>query len=299
MKHVFIINPTTKSDNVKEKIELYLQNNADIDGEIYLTKKRLDATEFVKNYIKNNPNEKIKFYACGGDGTLNEVANGIYGAENAVLAVYPCGNGNDFIKCVGEKEDFLDLNKNTGGVEKKIDLIKVNNKYCINVCNFGLDAIACKKANELKDKKKNDPYTKGTLYALFNGRKNKCKIYADGKIINENGEYLLCTAANGEYIGGAYKCAPNYDVSDGLMEVCMIKIVSIPRFLMLVGKYKKGLHLQDERFKDIINYTRAKKLHLVADEPFDICLDGEMYFDKEFDIEIIPSAITLSLPLEK
>ena len=140
MKHVFIINPNSGKQELKEELfNKIKEKQNEINYEIYVTKGSKDATNYVKEYLTKNT-EEVTFYACGGDGTINEVVSGMIGYNNAILACYPCGSGNDFVKIYGGKENFLDLNKLINGNEEKIDVMKVNDKYAINVTNFGFDA---------------------------------------------------------------------------------------------------------------------------------------------------------------
>ena len=109
MKHIFIVNPKSGKKDSTEYISAFLQeNHKDLNFEIYNTKGIKDATQYVKN-ICENTQEEITFYACGGDGTLNEVVNGAYGYENKYITVYPCGSGNDFVKVFGKTNHFKDF----------------------------------------------------------------------------------------------------------------------------------------------------------------------------------------------
>ena len=109
MKHIIIINPKAGVNNEPAKIKENVEKNfVGLEYEIYFTKGPKDATNFVRNYLSNN-NDEVRFYSCGGDGTLNEIANGMIGFDNAQLACYPIGSGNDFIKYFGKVESFLDF----------------------------------------------------------------------------------------------------------------------------------------------------------------------------------------------
>ena len=143
MKHVFVINPSAGSgahiEKLKEKI-----SKLGCDCEIYETKAHLDATAFVKEYCKNYT-EEVRFYACGGDGTVKEVADGVVGVPHASMSVCPIGSGNDFVKYFGGAEAFSDLEALVNAKSKKIDTICVSadgaeDTYSINVCNFGFEA---------------------------------------------------------------------------------------------------------------------------------------------------------------
>ena len=99
MKHIFIINPTAgKSDSRQRIYDMAdaLRTRHDLDVQCILTKRQGHATELAKKLCQTG--EELRFYACGGDGTVNEVANGIIGFDNAAMSVIPIGTGNDFLK---------------------------------------------------------------------------------------------------------------------------------------------------------------------------------------------------------
>ncbi len=295
MKYVFIINPASGANMPKDFIEKEINSlNGKYDILLHYTSAPNEATSFIKEYLKNNDGE-FRFIACGGDGTINEVANGIYGYENASMTAYPCGSGDDFVKSVGGIEKHKSVENLILAKNHKIDLIKVNDKLCINVCNFGFDAEVVKYAIALKGKKKN-PYKAGILKALFTSMKNDIKVEVDGEILNNEKKLLLCTLANGGYEGGQYFCAPKYKVDDGLIEVCYVKTVSVFKFLRLVGAYEKGLHLDDKRFEKYLIYKRSKKIKVFSKNDFSICIDGELIIGKEFNVEVLPLAINYAFP---
>ena len=240
MKHVFVINPVAGFENSFNVLSKNLQKYKDLyDITVYVTSSIKDATQFSKEFATSHSDSEIRFYSCGGDGTLGEVVNGIAGLNNASITCYPCGSGNDFVKSVGGKERFLDLEKLFHAKNHLVDLIKVNGVYSLNVINVGLEAHVCKVANSLKGKSKN-PYTRGIVDALFKGMKHDVFVEVDGKVINPSGKLLLSTFANGGYAGGKYNCAPNYKIDDGLIEVCLVKPVSVFTLIRLIKAYEKG-----------------------------------------------------------
>jgi diacylglycerol kinase (ATP) len=125
--------------------------------------------------------------------------------------------------------------------------------------------------------------------------KHNVHVEVDGELINPDGKLLLCTFANGGYAGGKYNCAPKFVIDDGLMEVCLVKPVSVFTLLKLIKKYEKGLHLDDKRFEKYISYTQAKNVKIYSKKPFDICIDGEIITGKEFEIEIVEKAIEFAI----
>ena len=102
MKHIFVINPASGVKNRTEEItSLVKQVLSEEDYIIYETKGIGDAIIFVREFIVSHPNDSLRFYACGGDGTLNEVVNGAIGYDNVEVTNYPIGSANDFLKYFG------------------------------------------------------------------------------------------------------------------------------------------------------------------------------------------------------
>ena len=133
-------------------------------------------------------------------------------------------------------------------------------------------------------------YTTGIVKGLLCAMKNKADIYIDGREML-SGEYLLCSVANGRYVGGAYQCAPRSLNDDGLLEVCTAKVISRFSFVKLINVYKEGKHLDDPRFKKFMLYGRAKKVEVHSDREITIALDGELMNVRDFTCEVIPKAV--------
>lgn len=299
-KTCFIVNPISGKGNSLRIISEAIKDLSDCD--IYTTTQNGDATRFVREYCQNNPNETIRFCACGGDGTLFEVVNGAVGFDNAEVTCYPCGSGNDFVKYYGGADIFRDACALTTAGSAPIDLIKVHDKYSINVVNFGFDTNVCKVMNSVRSKPViggKNAYTCGVVMSLLTAMKNNAKIYADGELLNEKGTFLLCTIACGKYVGGKYCCAPYSKNDDGLLEVCLIKPVSRLKLLTLIGKYEKGLHLDDPKFKDIMVHRRCKTVEVVAGDGFSYTMDGEVVDGSHFICEVSPAALKFASPTIK
>lgn len=298
MKHIFIINPKAGGKDSSFKIiKLVEQYQDKIDCEIYLTKGVYDAYNYVKEFCENNQG-KLRFYACGGDGTLNEVVNGVIGYPNVSVTNYPSGSGNDFIKNFDIRDQFADLDKLINGKEKLIDVLKVNDRYVVNICNFGFDATVSE--NFVKFRKK--PFVKGkgayslaVFYSLLFKMKYKCKLEVDN-IVFHDGEMLLCALANGFCYGGGFKCAPDAKVNDGLMDIVLAEKLSRLKFIKMVGKYKKGLHLQDPKVSKYIKNIRGKKVKIMSVDDIVYTIDGENLKSKEINIEVVEKAIKFVIP---
>ena len=245
----------------------------------------------------------MRFYACGGDGTLKEVVNGAVGApEHISVSCYPCGSGNDFVKYYGGAENFLSLEKLFSAEAHAIDLVTDGVMYSVNAANFGFDYEVCKtmeRARRFPLLGGKRAYYVGIARALITGMRNRARVIADGEELTDKDRFLLCTLANGTYIGGSYMCAPRSDNEDGYLELCYVKPMSVPRFLSLIGYYKRGEHLDAEALAKYIIYRRVKRIEVSSvDKKFGYGLDGELHPSQSFTLEIAPAAVRFAAPKE-
>ena len=300
MKHVFIVNPAAGALDQSEKVRKDVESISNLEYEIHVTEYPKEATSFIRNLCASNPDEQYRFYACGGDGTINEVVNGIAGFSNASMTAYPVGSGNDYVKYFGGKEKFLNLAKLVKGKEVEVDVLKVKDHYALNAVHFGFDTVVLKTMIEVKRKPiiggKNAYYT-GVIKGLFSGLNNKCQITADGKAMND-GNFMMCTICNGTHVGGSFKSAPRSVINDGFAEVCCFRVIPKLRIPFLIGKYMKGTHLDDKECLKYLTYCRAKTVELSAPEVMDISVDGELMSDTHFVVENLEKFIRFVVPEE-
>ncbi len=304
MKNLVILNGEAQSGKAVELKEQIRKQFENIPCDFHLTTAPRDATKFVKEYLEKNKNEIVRIYACGGDGTLNEVINGAVGYKNAEVALYACGTGNDFSKYYGGAEKFLDFPKLIAGKAQPIDLSKITGgnleepMYSINVINFGFDAVVGAVGNKNKAKGKKNPYNKAMVSAIFKARFNKIKVCADGEQLNKK-KMLLATLAQGHFVGGQFMCAPHSVNNDGLIDVCLLHTRSIFAFLKVLKPYTNGQHLDNPKIAKTLEYRQAKKItmeSLYKDKDIDVCVDGEMVAGRSFEVEVVPGAINFVIP---
>ncbi len=305
MRHVFVMNDNAGKSHLAAVLEQELQRYADtISYEIYRTAASKDATRFVRAYCEEHADEQVRFYACGGDGTLQEVASGIVGFANASMSAYPCGSGDDFVKYYGGSERFLQLPALLQAEEKEIDLIHIDDAHhAINACHFGLDSVVAVHMNKIRHKKiigGKRAYPVSVARALICGMRTRVTVTVDGEVLNPKGEILLCTVANGQYVGGSYRCAPLSENDDGWLEICLVKPLSRFTFLTLMNAYKEGRHLTDPRFAKYVTYRRGKCVQISSPDPkFACALDGEIIYRQEICATVAEKAIRFAVPAQK
>lgn len=305
MLHYFIVNPTAGVKNalpsLREEIERIFANRTD-KYEIYETKSENDATIQIKRVLQErdlqNPKEHIRIYSAGGDGTAFECANGLVGYQNTSFAILPTGSCNDFLKSFKDS-DFSDLESVVNAKAYPIDVLKVNDKICVNVCNIGYDAKTNDDCMRFRKKMKSvhHAYVLALAINLLKPLGDKVIIKNEENKIIFEGKSLLLALCNGEYYGGSYRCAPYAIQDDGLMEVSIVKKVSRLTFLRLVGGYKKGEHITNyEKYKKYCFYDRAKSLTISSDKPLTISIDGEIFRNKDVKIEVLKHAVNFVIP---
>ena len=173
MKYIFIINPHAGNGGAVQQIRGQMKVLSEAERSmcsLYETKGEGDATLYVRKYLAENPGEEVRFIACGGDGTLNEVVAGAACEENASVTCYPCGSGNDFVKIFGGVSNFTDIRRLLSAKNRKIDLLYDGSRYADNVINFGFDttvAMTVANARARKGRAGVRYYTMGVIRALI------------------------------------------------------------------------------------------------------------------------------------
>lgn len=299
-KFIFVINPKAgkneRAMGFLGKIEAACKAY-DVRHEIYITKAVGDAREFVKERCKTL-SEPTRFYACGGDGTINEVINGAVGCPKARVGILPLGSGNDYIKAF-PKVDFLDMASQINGTPTPVDLIKVGDRYVANMCNIGFDA----KVGGNFVKFKRIPGVSGKMaYGLSVVDCFLKKISSDMTIKMDDGteihdKMLLCCVSKGLYCGGQYLASPKAQLSDGYMDVCPIKKISRTQFLKFFDLYKHGNHVDNPDLAKWVSYHKVKKMTIKSREKIPFAYDGDVvYLEGTTTFELVPGAIEIVIP---
>jgi len=262
-----------------------------ISFEIRQTKAPRHGIEIARDVILQGYR---KIVAVGGDGTINEVINGIMlSGKNSetTVGIIPLGGGNDFSKNFGipsnieEAVKILKANKT-----QMIDVGKIDDRYFINSLGAGFDAEVALFATKISFLNGLPRYLFAVLAALLNLKFHKWEIIADSKKIVST--YLLISFGNGKYCGGGFKLNPGAVIDDGFLDVCLVEKVSPFKILTLLSTVIKGEHIG----KKEVEIIRTKRFEINSNQKIPIYFDGEIPLlknNKHLIIQLIPKQIRL------
>ena len=307
--YLFLINPASGKQDRTEWITKAV-SSVPTDGNvtIYTTKSPGDGEKYVCEWLRE-AQAPARVYACGGDGTLNEAAQGIYlsGNQNVSLGFLPIGSGNDFLRSFRIPESrFRNVRDMMNGTPVPCDLILVTDddgaeRVCVNVASAGFDAAVCRG----KDAFRRLPLVSGgaayglsTARQLFHHLGHSFTVLADGEPIEvgQKNEYLLVLGANGQYYGGGFRASPESVTDDGLMNLILIETVSRVTFARLVGSYRKGDYF--DKFGEHMAHRRVRSMQILAEQAIDVNLDGEIFSMRNPRLTLLPSFLRFLLPGE-
>ena len=295
MRHLFIINPAAGSYNQTED---YRKKIADVcekrglDYSIRVSGAPGRCCKIAREAAQTGMDYRI--YACGGDGTLNEVVNGVAGYDNVAITVFSGGSGNDFARMFSNPAAFKDLERLLDAEETTMDLIKCNDDYSLNICSVGLDArighdVANYKRLPLLSGFR--AYAVSTVVNVVKGIHEHYVIEVNGERID--GRHTLICACNGKFYGGGFCPVPTADPTDGKLEVLLIKDVSRLKVAQVVGAYKNGKYAN---FPDLIRHFSTDHVKIICDKPTGINLDGEKREAEVIDMRIAKEKLRFFYP---
>ena len=238
--------------------------------------------------------EEYRVYACGGDGTLNEVVQGAAGYDNVAVTVFSGGSGNDFVKIFDDPKAFFDIDRLLDAEEATFDLIRCNDDFSLNICSVGLDArigtdVSSYKRLPLLSGFR--AYAASTVVNVIKGISEHYRVEIDGETID--GDQTLICVCNGRYYGGGFNPMPEADPTDGMLDVLLMKKVSRMQVASVIGKYKDG------RYKELLHLARpfrTKKVRILCDKPTPINLDGELRVAQDITMEVAQEKIRFFYP---
>ena len=295
MTHLFIINPAAGS---RDRTKYYRQiikeicTRKGVDYEIKVSEAPGHCQTLAREAALTG--KEYKIYACGGDGTLNEVAAGAAGFDNVSVTVFSGGSGNDFTKLFSDAEAFRDLEKLMDSEEVSFDMIRCNDDLALNICSVGLDA---RIGTDVSNYKRLPllsgfrAYAASTVVNVIKGIAEHYVVELEGQRID--GDQTLICACNGRFYGGGFNPVPEADPTDGLLDILLIKKVSRLQVAKVIGKFKSGKYRQ---LPDLVKHFRTDKVKIICDQPTPINLDGELRTAKEVTMSIAKEKLRFFFP---
>ncbi len=295
MTHLFIINPAAgsydRTAEYREKIEKVCGEKG-LAYRIAVSDGPGACARLTKEAAQSG--ESYRIYACGGDGTLNEVVQGAAGYDNVSVSVFSGGSGNDFVKLFDDPKAFFDLERLVDAEEAVFDLIDCNGAYSLNICSVGLDA---RIGTDVSNYKRLPllhgfaAYAASTVVNVIKGVHEHYVVEINGETVD--GSQTMICVCNGRYYGGGFYAMPDADPTDGMLDVLLVNKVSRLQVAGVVGKYKAG------RYKElghIAKYYRTDKVTIRCDKETAINLDGELRTAKVVQMKISDKKLRFFYP---
>ncbi|MGD2246323.1 MAG: diacylglycerol kinase family lipid kinase [Candidatus Aminicenantes bacterium] len=300
LKTQVIVNPESNKgktrqrwNQIKEGLKSFLK-----EFKYEFTEKPFQAAEISRLAIKEGTELIV---GVGGDGTINEIANGFYEKKKIInpettLGIVPSGTGCDFMRSLNIPLGLKNALKvvaqapssliDIGRVRYRSHSGKEDERFFLNVSDFGIGGEVVKKVDEYRMKRKASSYLKCLISTYISYKNKRIKIKIDNEDLPAD-EYLIGTISNGRIFGKGMKIAPSAKLDDGLFDVVLVKGMSKLEFFRNVWRLYSGTHLSHPK----IALIRGKKIEAFsAEEEKDVLIevDGEQVGTLPATFEIIP-----------
>lgn len=295
MKHLFIINPAAGSRDRTAEYTAAIEDacgKRGLDYRIEVSAAPGECRRLAREAAETG--EEYRIYACGGDGTLNEVAAGAAGFDNAAVSILSGGSGNDFVKIFDDPKTFFDLERLLDAQEVSFDLIRCNDDYALNICSVGLDA----RIGTDVARYKRIPLLHGFRAYAASTVVNVVRGIAEHYVVEINGERIdseqtFVCVCNGRFYGGGFNPVPEADPADGVLDVLLVKKVSRLQVPAVIGKYKNGRYRE---LAQLIRHIPTDHVRILCDKPTAINLDGELRTAQVVDISLAKEKVRFFYP---
>lgn len=297
MDHLFLINPAAGSSDATDRISAQVHALCDTLGEpceIQISKGPGDLSKMTQEAGASGRETKV--YACGGDGTLNEVASGAMGFPNLSVTSIPCGSGNDYVKQFPNTEAFYSMENFSQTRTDQLDLISAGDAIAVNVCSVGFDARIGTDINAFRRfplLSGSRAYLASIAVNLIRGVVKPCRVeLPEGIVIDE--KLALACICNGGYYGGGFHPVPQADLEDGLLDVLVVKKVSRLTVAKVISAYQKGRYAE---YPDLISYYKVPRVRIITPEPEPVNLDGELMRSRDTEFKVLPGKLRFFSPV--
>ncbi len=286
MYHI-IVNPLSGKGQSKKAlctVETVLTGK-EIDYEVHLTEHAGHAVEIARE-LSRIPDTTI--IALGGDGSFNEVLNGIENFDNVTLGFIPCGTGNDYVHAAGIPTDTTKaLDLILRGKVGTTDYLNVGEKRCLNIAGAGMDVDVLVRYATMKPFHGKVKYLASLLDTLIHLRFHKIRLTREDGTEEEHNVFLV-SMANGIYIGGGMPISPYSVVNDGFMDVVVVNEIRPSKVLGLLLKFLNGgKHV----LMPCTEVIRCKKAKVEILDDGSTQMDGEVSENKVLDCSIVTGVL--------
>ena len=298
MRHVFIINPRAgKKDQTALIYEMAdrLRAAHGLECACMLTDRPGGAAEMARRLAEEGG--AVRVYACGGDGTVSEVANGLAGFSNAAMTCVPAGTGNDFLKNFGpDMEKFRDAENLWDGPVFPLDLIDCNGRYCLTIACSGIDAQVAEGVHLYS----RSPFLNGRGSYLASVAANvllrpighRWTVTLDGE--TEEGDFALVSVCNGRHYGGGSTPVPEARMDDGVLNTILVRKIGKAAFARLFAVYSAGNYRQVPQAARVV---AAREVRIQsAEEEIVTCLDGECFRSRDVVLRLADKRVNFFGP---
>lgn len=252
-----------------------------------------DAAAFAREAAERGADVVV---AAGGDGTVNEVVNGLYafeGEEMPRLGIVPLGTANDLATGLGiPMEPEAALAVAAAGIPFRVDVPTVNGRCFLNVSTGGFGAEATEEtADELKK-------VLGPIAYLITGVRKFVRLdaararFASGGEVLHDGEFLVFAVGNAHRTGGGMHLTAEAEMDDRLLDVCIVEHMGHIEFARLAPQLRAGRHVDHPR----VTYRKLRSLTVEAEREIVVNADGEPTFGTRFEYAFAPRRLTLMVP---
>lgn len=289
-----IVNPAAGTAGDRDPLEQVQRElrHAGHDVEVHETAARGDAERFASEAAAAGADVIV---AAGGDGTLNEVVNGVAsvpgGLLHCAIGLLPAGTGNDFARSLGIQDPERAVAALVAGRTRPVDLVSLGSRVFLNASAGGFTAeTSANVTSDMKQAVGPLAYLIGGVRAVLEYEPVNVRVEADGRVIET--ELQLFAVCNGAYIGGGHQLAPTARPDDGVMEVCLVRATSTFDFLTLLPRLSSGGHVDDED----VAYFRTREVRLTFARSIRINTDGEVLEASGCHYLMRPGAVRIVAP---
>jgi diacylglycerol kinase (ATP) len=305
MKSCIILNPWAGRGMAgQRRVELeQALRDAGADYTLITTHARGGATELTHQAIERGFGCVV---AVGGDGTINEVVNGLVASQQesggAALGIVPLGTGSDFVKVL----DGLEPNDLTGaarriaaGRTRPVDVGQITveagsrelRRYFINGLGVGIDAQVAVESMKLTGLKGFAVYLMAVIRALAVYKAPLMQVKFDEYEVRRR--LMFATVANGRCQGGGFWMTPEAEIDDGLLDLCIVDKLRIDQAIRYLPRLIEGSHTKLKW----ATMGRARHVEIVSSAPIPVATDGEVVATdaRRVMVDVLPAAIQLVL----